>query len=59
MSETMNYGDLSVVTEVGNFGSLNIEDPTEKKVKKRNNEMGVDMDIDEMIRQSIEQNKNL
>lgn len=59
MSETMNYGDLSVVTEVGNFGSLNIEDPTAKKVKKRNNEMGVDMDIDEMIRQSIEQNKNL
>lgn len=59
MSENMNYGDLSIVTEVGNFGALNIEDPTAKKVKKKKNELGVEMDIDEMIRESIEHNKNL
>lgn len=59
MSENMNYDELSIVTEVGTFGSLNIDDPTVKKIKKKKNELGVEMDIDEMIRESIEHNKNL
>lgn len=30
-----NIEELSIVTEVGVFGELNIEDPTKKKVKEK------------------------
>lgn len=43
--------ELHIVTEVGTFGSLNIKDPSKRKIKK-------DEDLEEVIRQSIEDNKN-
>lgn len=59
MNGNLDYENLAIVNEVGNFGELNIEDPTAKKVKKKKKQLGVEMDIDEMIRDSIEHNKNL
>ena len=51
----MDNKEYSVVTEVGVFGDLNIEDPTAKKVKKKNDEQS----IDDMIAESIKTNANL
>jgi hypothetical protein len=46
-------GELNIVTEVGTFGGLNIEDPTKKIVKKLE-------DIDDVIREATQENvKNL
>jgi|HigsolmetaAR203D_1030402.scaffolds.fasta_scaffold01377_13 hypothetical protein len=46
--------EFEIVTEVGVFGDLNIEDPTRKKVNKKNE------DIDELIMESTQSNlKNL
>lgn len=47
--------DLSILTEVGVFGELDIDDPTAKKVKRKNDEE----DIDKLIESSIEQNLGL
>jgi hypothetical protein len=46
----MSNGEYSAVCEVGNYGDLNIEDPTVKKVKAK------DENIEELIQQSIEEN---
>lgn len=42
--------EFEIVTEVGTFGSLNIEDPTTKKVKRKNSE------IEELIAESTKNN---
>lgn len=47
----MKEKELSIVTEVGVFGELNIEDPTEKKIKKKS-------DLEETISKCIEENLN-
>ena len=43
-------GELSIVTEVGVFGDLNIENPTEKKIKKGD-------DLDAVIAEAIKNNQ--
>jgi hypothetical protein len=48
---------LSIVTEVGTFGDLNIQDPTSKETEKLNNDSPDD--IEEIIKQSIEKNKSI
>ena len=50
-----NNKEYSIVTEVGVFGDLNIEDPTAKTVKKKNDESS----IDDLIADSIKANANL
>jgi len=46
--------ELHIVTEVGMFGDLDINDPTKKKVKKKKKSM------EEEIQEAIEENlKNL
>ncbi|MNV96481.1 hypothetical protein D3C71_1914970 [compost metagenome] len=42
--------EYEIVTEVGIFGNLNIDDPTTKKVKRKNTE------IDELIAESTRAN---
>jgi len=42
-------GELSIVTEQGVFGDLNISDPSKKKVKKAS-------DLEEVIREATEEN---
>lgn len=44
--------DLHVVTEVGVFGELNIDDPTKKKVKKANES------LDDVIAEAVQENLN-
>lgn len=45
--------EYCVVTEVGVFGSLNIDDPTKKKIKNKKN-------TEELINETIQENlKNL
>lgn len=49
-----NCNELNIVTEVGMFGELNIEeDPTSKKVKKKNE------DLDALIEEAIITNKSI
>ena len=49
-----NSKEMHIVTEVGTFGSLNINDPTKKKIKPE------DQDIDSVIKDAIAENaKNL
>jgi hypothetical protein len=43
--------ELHIVTEVGTFGDLNIDDPTKKKLKKA-------QDLDAVIREATETNLN-
>lgn len=43
--------DYSAVTEVGTFGDLNIKDPTEKDIKKK------DKSVEELITESVQENK--
>lgn len=52
------YNDMSVVTEIGVFGSLNIEDPTTKKVKKANANLS-DEEMEQLIQESIQHNANI
>ena len=52
-----NKEEMSIVTEVGVFGSLNIDDPTVKKVKKKDD--GQDMELDSLIEAAIEHNRNI
>jgi hypothetical protein len=54
MSNPKNENEFSILTEVGVFGELNIKDPTKRKIKKDDTE-----DLEEMIQESIENNKNL
>lgn len=44
--------EMNIVTEVGTFGDLDINDPTATKVKKKKKE------IDELIQESIKENAN-
>lgn len=44
-------GELHVVTEVGTFGAIDINDPTKKKVARRD-------DLDALIREANEANLN-
>ena len=46
--------ELNIVTEVGVFGSLDIDDPTKKKVNSKNGKT----DLDEMIQEAIVENFN-
>ena len=42
--------NYSVVTEVGTFGDINIDDPTVSSVKKKNE------DIEQLIAESVKEN---
>lgn len=46
--------DLHVVTEIGVFGELDVEDPTVNNVKKKNK----DVNVDEIINEAIQENLN-
>ena len=46
--------ELYVVTEVGMFGELDVQDPTKKKVKRKENEH----DLEAIIAEGIAANKN-
>jgi hypothetical protein len=45
--------ELCVVTEIGIFGTLNIPDPTKKKINKDDSELGV------LIEESIQNNSQI
>ena len=45
--------EMTILTEVGNFGELNIEDPTVKKVKKKKTP-----NLDKLIEESINNNRD-
>lgn len=51
------FADMSVVTEIGTFGSLNIEDPTVKKVKEKKDM--TDEEMEALIKESIQHNANI
>lgn len=59
MPKNDNYSDMSIVTEIGAFGSLNIDDPTVKKVKKNNGEDVTGEEVSELIKEAIESNSNI
>ena len=44
MNEELDLSKLSVVTEQGVFGGLNIKNPTEKKISKKDKKEGVQDD---------------
>jgi len=48
-----NDSELCIITEIGTFGSLNIKDPTKKKVSKE------DEELQAIIEESIEMNKKI
>ena len=54
-----NKEEFNIVTEVGVFGDLNIDDPTIKSVKKKNNTNYTDEEIETLIRESINNNANI
>jgi hypothetical protein len=51
-----NNEEYSIITEVGTFGDLNIEDPTVKSIKKKNNTNYTEEEIDSLIKESISNN---
>ena len=52
--------DYSIVTEVGVFGDLNIDDPTVTPVRKKGSTADCsEQEIDALIQESIAQNKNI
>lgn len=52
--------NLSIVTEVGVFGDLDIKDPTVKEIKKKNsNEALSEAELQEIIKESIQNNAKL
>ena len=61
MENNKNLSDMSIVTEIGAFGSLNIEDPTVTKIKKKDNDVdGVDDEaLDALIQESVQKNLNI
>lgn len=50
MGKEANLGDLHVVTEVGVFGDLDIQDPTLKKVQEKS-------ELDQEIADAIARNR--
>ena len=50
-----NNENLHILTEVGVFGDLDVDDPTAKKVNRNKND---DVDIDALIDSAIEDNMN-
>lgn len=48
--------NLNILTEVGVFGELDIDDPTAKKVKRKKDNME---NIDKLIEEAIENNGNI
>ena len=48
----MNHEELNIVTEVGVFGELDINDPTKKKVKNKD-------EIQKMIEEAIMENSQI
>ncbi len=48
----MNNEELNIVTEVGVFGDLDINDPTKKKVKNKE-------EVDKLIQEAIIENSNI
>jgi len=54
----MDDNKLNIITEVGVFGSLNIEDPTVSGVKKRKNDI-TEAELNELIQESIQNNSNI
>lgn len=54
-----NNEEYSIITEVGVFGDLNIEDPTVKNVKKKNNTDYTEEEIDALIKESINANGSI
>ena len=59
MPKNNDFSDMSIVTEIGAFGSLNIDDPTVQKVKKKNGEDVAEDEVSEMIKEAIESNSNI
>ena len=51
--------EFNIVTEVGVFGDLNIEDPTIKSVKKKNNTNYTEEEIETLIKESINTNATI
>ena len=51
--------EFNIVTEVGVFGDLNIEDPTVKSVKKKNNTNYTEEEIETLIKESISTNATI
>ena len=51
-----NKEEFNIVTEVGVFGDLNIDDPTVKSIKKKNNTNYTEDEINELIKESINTN---
>ena len=51
-----NKEQLHVVTEVGVFGELDVNDTTAKKVKKDGEEDSSDVALEQLIEDSIKQN---
>ena len=54
-----NKEEFNIVTEVGVFGDLNIEDPTVKSVKKKNNNNYTEEELDALIKESINSNATI
>lgn len=48
--------NLNIVTEVGVFGELDINDPTAKKVKRKKTD---NEDINKLIEDAISENSNI
>lgn len=53
----MEKGKLSIVTEVGAFGSLNIDDPTVSEIKPK--KKVEETDIDKMVQEAITENASI
>ena len=54
-----NKEEFNIVTEVGVFGDLNIEDPTIKSVKKKNNTNYTEEELESLIKESINSNATI
>lgn len=61
MENNKNLSDMSIVTEIGAFGSLNIEDPTVTRVRKKDDDTdGIDEEaLDALIQESVQKNLNI
>ena len=54
-----NNEEYSIITEVGTFGDLNIDDPTVKPIKKKNNTNYTEEEIESLIKESINNNATI
>lgn len=50
--------NLNIVTEVGVFGDLNIEDPTVTNVKKKNTDLSEE-ELNKLIQESVRANASI